>query len=127
MLLNFQELKTEDEFFDDDEDAKSVNEVEDVPQGFKDWIRDNEDRISRAEKRGTVPYFIADNRGLVDEILQSKMMDKFKDEPAQSSNLIEDNQYRGSLFARTLNNVQTKLISRQLKDFQNSTSSFITH
>ena len=27
-------LKTEDGFFDDDEDAKSVNEVEDVPQGF---------------------------------------------------------------------------------------------
>ena len=27
-------LKTEDEFFDDDEDAKSVNEVEDVPQGL---------------------------------------------------------------------------------------------
>lgn len=62
-------LKTEDEFFDDDDDAKSVNEVEDVPQGFKDWIKDNEERIERAEKRGTLPYFIRDNRGEVDRIL----------------------------------------------------------
>lgn len=63
-------LKTEDEFFDDDEDAKSVNEVEDVPQGFKDWIKDNEERIDKAEKRGTVPYFIADNRDTVKRILE---------------------------------------------------------
>lgn len=38
-------LKTEDEFFDEDEDAKSVNEDEDVPQGFKDWVKDNEECI----------------------------------------------------------------------------------
>ena len=62
-------LKTKDEFFADAEDAKSFNEVEDVPQGFKDWIKDNEERIERAEKRGTLPYFIRDNRGEVDGIL----------------------------------------------------------
>lgn len=65
-------LKTEDEFFDDDEDAKSVNEVEDVPQGFKDWVKDNEERIDKAEKRGTVPYFIADNKQVVTRILQGE-------------------------------------------------------
>lgn len=62
-------LKTEDEFFDDDEDVKSVNEVEDVPQGFKNWIEDNEERIERAEKRGTLPYFIRDNKKVVTRIL----------------------------------------------------------
>lgn len=62
-------LKTEDEFFDDDEDAKSVNEVEDVPQGFAKWVENNADRIEAAEKRGTVPYFIADNRDTVKRIL----------------------------------------------------------
>lgn len=65
-------LKIEDEFFDDDEDAKSVNEVEDVPQGFKDWVTDKEERIKAAEKRGTVPYFIADNRDTVKGILEGK-------------------------------------------------------
>lgn len=63
-------LKTEDEFFDDDEDAKSVNEVEDVPQGFMDWVKDNEERIDKAEKRGTTPYFIADNKKVVENILK---------------------------------------------------------
>lgn len=63
-------LKTEDEFFDDDEDAKSVNEVEDVPQGFVDWIKDNKGRIDKAEKRGTTPYFIADNKKVVENILK---------------------------------------------------------
>lgn len=75
-------LKTEDEFFDD-EDAKSVNEVEDVPQGFKDWVKDNEERIEKAEKRGTAPYFIADNRGTVDEILNNKEADKRKRTPQE--------------------------------------------
>ena len=68
MCYSIPILKTEDEFFDD-EDAPSVNEVEDVPQGFKDWIRDNEERIEKAEKRGTLPYFIRDNKGEVDRIL----------------------------------------------------------
>lgn len=63
-------LKTEDEFFDDDDDAKSVNEVEDVPQGFVDWIKDNKERIDKAEKRGKLPYFIADNRKCVEDILK---------------------------------------------------------
>lgn len=63
-------LKTEDEFFDDDEDVKSVNEVEDVPQGFAKWVEKNADRIEAAEKRGTVPYFIADNKNVVTCILE---------------------------------------------------------
>lgn len=73
-------LKTEDEFFDD-EDAPSVNEVEDVPQGFKDWITDNKERIERAEKRGTLPYFIRDNRDEVNRILEDKKGDKRKKTP----------------------------------------------
>ena len=63
-------LKTEDEFFDDDEDAKSINEVEDVPQGFKDWVKDNEERIDKAAERGKLPYFIADNKNVVTRILK---------------------------------------------------------
>lgn len=61
-------LKTEDEFWADD-DVKSVNEVTDVPHGFKKWIKDNEDRINAAEKRGKLPYFIRDNKNDVENIL----------------------------------------------------------
>ena len=43
--------------------------MEDVPQGFKDWIKDNEERIDKAAERGALPYFIRDNKGEVDRIL----------------------------------------------------------
>ncbi len=68
-------LKTEDEFWADD-DVKSVNEVTDVPQGFKDWIRDNKDRINTTEKRGKLPYFIRDNRDDVEYILHHESRKK---------------------------------------------------
>lgn len=39
-------------------DGESVNRVNDVPQAFKDWLTNNDDRIQRA---ASIPYFIADN------------------------------------------------------------------
>lgn len=68
-------LKTEDEFWAAD-DVKSVNEVTDVPQGFKDWIKDNEERINDAEKRGNLPYFIRDNKDEVEYILHPELRKK---------------------------------------------------
>ena len=68
-------LKTEEEFWEWDgrgeSTTESVNEVKDVPDGFKQWIGTNSQRIADAEKRGTQPYFIRDNRNTIDEILMS--------------------------------------------------------
>jgi hypothetical protein len=36
-----------------------------MPENFKGWIDKNADRIAAAEKRGTLPYFIKDNKGYV--------------------------------------------------------------
>ncbi len=72
-------LKTEDEFFDDDEDVKSVNEVEGVPQGFADWIKD----IDKAVESGKLPYFIADNRAEVNRILEDKKAEERKKTPQE--------------------------------------------
>lgn len=67
-------LKTEEEFWNYDEDnpEKSVNEVTDVPDNFKEWLKDNEERIERASERGTLPYFIRDNMEAVEEVLNPK-------------------------------------------------------
>lgn len=59
-------MKAEDEFFGDSE--TSVNEVTDVPEAFKEWVRNNEDRILAARERGTEAYFLRDNKELVDGI-----------------------------------------------------------
>ena len=37
--------------------GESVNKVKDVPQGFKEWVQDNAERIDKAR---TLPYFIKD-------------------------------------------------------------------
>ncbi|MDR2473193.1 MAG: hypothetical protein LBD53_06450 [Tannerella sp.] len=66
-------LKTPDELEADNErimngeepTAESVNTVKDMPENFKGWIDKNADRIAAAERRGTLPYFIKDNKGYV--------------------------------------------------------------
>lgn len=63
-------LKTEDEFFSDSE--TSINEVKDVPDAFKQYIGTNAYRIMKARAKGTEPYFIRDNKYLIDRILTDK-------------------------------------------------------
>jgi hypothetical protein len=36
-------------------------EIDDVPENFKKWVINNEDRIEKANNRGTLPYFLQDN------------------------------------------------------------------
>lgn len=71
-------LKTAEEMAADNErimkgeplDSESVNAVKDVPAGFASWIKNNAERIEKAKSQ---PYFIRDNRGVVDDILEGKM------------------------------------------------------
>lgn len=39
------------------------------PENFKQWVRDNADNIASARERGTEPYFIRNNAGVIDNIL----------------------------------------------------------
>ena len=63
-------LKTKDEIIEDNKriisgeepSSDSENTVTDVPKGFSDWVRDNRERIEKAD---TLPYFIEDNRQLI--------------------------------------------------------------
>ncbi len=63
-------LKTDEEIAEDTRkmlageavDGESVNEVKDVPEGFKEWMRENEGRIARAK---SVPVWMRENEGLI--------------------------------------------------------------
>lgn len=59
-------LKTDEEFWAWDSRGEaptsSVNEVTDVPSGYKGFMLDNKERIAKAEKNGTLPYFLRDNK-----------------------------------------------------------------
>lgn len=68
----------ESEFLDyqrkllDGEDVSEYNfsgKIEDTPDNFKKWVSDNADRIKTAKKQ---PYFIRDNKAMVNEALKPK-------------------------------------------------------
>ena len=73
-------LKTEEEFFADEQrllagedlSGESVNRVGDVPPRFKEWVRENRERIGKARAKGTEAYFLRDNKAYVDGILDPK-------------------------------------------------------
>jgi hypothetical protein len=93
-------LKTEDEM-DADFEARlagkepsghSVNEVTDVPEGFKKWIDKNSDRIANAESgtKGTLPYFIKDNRSYWQPLTRRKGDTTDNIDKYQRVNSVED-------------------------------------
>ena len=66
-------LKTESEFWSGDTSAPSVNEVTDVPAGFKQWVQDNQERLAVAEQRGTLPYWVTSNPAWYDAAMQADL------------------------------------------------------
>lgn len=67
-------LKTEEEMQQDTQrilagekpEKGSVNTVRDVPSAFKDWVEEHSERIKMG---GNLPYFVKDNRNVVDRII----------------------------------------------------------
>ena len=41
------------------------NEIKELPQGLQKWVEDNKDRITAAAKKGTLPYWISENKKYV--------------------------------------------------------------
>ena len=49
----------------EDENAtleNSDNEVKEVPRQFTEWVKNNDERIRAAKAKGTLPYFLRDNK-----------------------------------------------------------------
>lgn len=64
ILKTPEELTKDNQQFLEGKDVvtKSVNEITDVPENFKMWVRDNEERIAVANNKGTLPLFLKENR-----------------------------------------------------------------
>ena len=52
--------------------VESSNEVTEAPESFKKWLEDpkTQERMEKAEAKGTLPYFIRDNKDLVNHVLK---------------------------------------------------------
>lgn len=54
----------------DGEDPGSVEtKQEEIPDKFEKWVKDNEEKIAQATEKGTLPYFVKDNKTAVNDIL----------------------------------------------------------
>lgn len=64
-------LKTEEEFWNFDgrnaSSSDSVNYVKDVPDNFKEWLDKNAERIQAAKNKGTLPYFLRNNKDIIED------------------------------------------------------------
>lgn len=76
----------------DGEDPGTVHpggSVDEMPDQFQDWIKTNEERYNQAEQKGTLPYFIRDNKKAVEQILkpltpEEKLVAKYGESAVQS-------------------------------------------
>lgn len=50
--------------------SSEPQQIENTPQQFDEWVQDNAKRIKTADKRGTTPYFVRDNRDAVENALK---------------------------------------------------------
>ena len=67
-------LKTEEEFFADD-DTPTGREVSEPPKNFTDWLNRNAERIDKSAERNTLPYWYKDNEKYV------RMAEQYVDYP----------------------------------------------
>ena len=119
-------LKTEEEFwnYDSSDDKPSSKEVKDVPDAFKKWVEDNAMRISRAEKNGTLPFFLKDNPAYVKmedvKSLRDRIMANFGLLPAETQNEVL------SMFAQSAPaTVISSSMHRHASSLEQSMSSYI--
>lgn len=107
------------------------NQVKDLPENFKKWYKENEARIARAKQRGTLPYFLRDNKigpggtltTIKSTVKQKQSAVTFREaktireaeEWAKENNLADNVSYSGLdvEVANTLN----KVVFEHIKDF----------
>lgn len=63
-MIDLQQAKLNGEDYD-----ISGKVITDMPDNFKSWAIDNAERIEKAKERGTLPYFIRNNKKTVERII----------------------------------------------------------
>lgn len=70
ILVDEEEMaKVNEAFLKGEKYIPKGKKVTEYPDSFKDWVREHAEDIADARDRGTEPYFIRNNAGVIDEIL----------------------------------------------------------
>lgn len=65
----YAEIMSHDNWKEELQKLADKQRITDYPDNFKSWVSDNADNIAAARERGTEPYFIRNNAGVIDNIL----------------------------------------------------------
>ncbi|MDE6051693.1 MAG: hypothetical protein K2G08_08415 [Paramuribaculum sp.] len=65
----YDKLMDEDDWREAVRQYAEKHQITDYPDNFTSWVNDNADKINAARARGTEPYFIRNNAGVIDNIL----------------------------------------------------------
>lgn len=65
----YDKLMDEDDWREAVRQYAEKHQITDYPDNFTSWVNDNADKINAARARGTEPYFIRNNAGVIDGIL----------------------------------------------------------
>lgn len=65
----YDEMMNRDNWREELQRYADEHQITDYPDNFKSWVNDNADNIAAARERGTEPYFIRNNAGVIDNIL----------------------------------------------------------
>lgn len=57
----YDDIMNRDDWREQLQKYTSAHHIDDCPKNFHSWVADNSDRLAGAAKRGTTPYFIANN------------------------------------------------------------------
>ncbi len=64
--------KITDAFVNGEEYEPQFEQLEEYPKGFQNWVKDRKKQIEKSIKQGKEPYFIKDNKKVIEEIIDSK-------------------------------------------------------
>lgn len=106
--------------------SASKNAVNDAPDGFYKWVNDNKERIESAESRGTLPYFLKDNKNFMDVGLSYDSKDSFARRVDNTLGLLSQED-KVSIEKIVDANAPAPVVSASISDIANNLQKGVSH
>lgn len=113
-------VMSENEYWSDSRED-SPNKVIAPPENFGKWVYDNSQRIQEAESRGTLPYWVRDNKGFVGQSIKtgygSLSLSEITDKIRKSSTVITQEIFsRNGVYCESRRKLHDDIVETYLGD-----------
>lgn len=113
-------IMSEDEYWSEDR-GNSPNKIISPPDNFGKWVYDNSQRIQEADTRGTLPYWVRDNKGFVSRSIKTGYdilsLDEITDKIKKSSTVITQDVFsRKGVYCESRSKLHDDIVKAYLGD-----------